>query len=50
MPYALVAQLDRVTDYESVGRRFESCPAHHYQGFADAELFFYPSFYPFKNP
>ena len=23
--YAPVAQLDRVTDYESVGRRFESC-------------------------
>ena len=25
---APVAQLDRVTDYESVGRRFESCRAH----------------------
>ena len=28
--YAPVAQLDRVTDYESVGRGFESLPA--YQG------------------
>ena len=27
--YALVAQLDRVTDYESVGRGFESLPSHH---------------------
>ena len=27
--YALVAQLDRVTDYESVGRGFESLPAYH---------------------
>ena len=26
--YALVAQLDRVTDYESVGRGFESLPSH----------------------
>ena len=26
--YALVAQLDRVTDYESVGRGFESLPAY----------------------
>ena len=26
--YALVAQLDRVTDYESVGRGFESHPSH----------------------
>jgi hypothetical protein len=29
--YAPIAQLDRVTDYESVGRRFESCWAHHSQ-------------------
>ena len=29
MRYALVAQLDRVTDYESVGRGFESLPAYH---------------------
>ena len=28
MRYALVAQLDRVTDYESVGRGFESLPAY----------------------
>ena len=28
-PYALVAQLDRVTGYEPVGRGFESLPAHH---------------------
>ncbi len=27
--YAPVAQLDRVPDFESVGRRFESCRAHH---------------------
>lgn len=26
--YALVAQLDRVTDFESGGRRFDSCQAH----------------------
>jgi hypothetical protein len=26
---APVAQLDRVPDFESVGRRFESCRAHH---------------------
>ena len=26
--HAPIAQLDRVTDYESVGRRFESCWAH----------------------
>ena len=28
MTYALVAQLDRVTGYEPVGRGFESLPAH----------------------
>ena len=28
MKYAPVAQLDRVTDYESVGRGFESLPAY----------------------
>ena len=27
--FAPIAQLDRVTDYESVGRRFESCWARH---------------------
>ena len=27
--YALVAQLDRATDYESVGREFESLQARH---------------------
>ena len=26
---ALVAQLDRASDYESEGRRFESCRAHY---------------------
>ncbi len=26
--YAPIAQLDRVTDFESGGRRFESCWAH----------------------
>ena len=30
MKYAPVAQLDRVTDYESVGRGFESLPAYHF--------------------
>ena len=30
--YALVAQLDRVTDYESVGRGFESLPAYQKRG------------------
>ena len=30
--YALVAQLDRVTDYESVGRGFESLPAYQKTG------------------
>jgi hypothetical protein len=29
--HAPVAQLDRVTDYESVGRRFEPCLAHHWR-------------------
>ena len=28
--HAPVAQLDRVTDYESGGRRFESCRARHF--------------------
>jgi hypothetical protein len=32
--YAPLAQLDRATDYESVGRRFESSRAHHNQGAA----------------
>ena len=27
-----VAQLDRVTDYESVGLGFESLPGHHIKG------------------
>ncbi len=27
--FALLAQLDRVTDYESVGQGFESLAAHH---------------------
>ena len=27
--YAPVAQLDRAPDFESVGRRFESCRAYH---------------------
>ena len=35
-----VAQLDRVTGYEPVGRRFDPCRAHHYicgfGGMADA--------------
>lgn len=28
--HAPLAQLDRVTGYEPVGRRFESCTAHHF--------------------
>ena len=28
--FALVAQLDRVLDYESSGREFESSPARHF--------------------
>ena len=33
--YAPVAQLDRALDFESIGRRFESCRAYHlYQGFS----------------
>ncbi len=28
-PHDSVAQLDRVTDYESVGLGFESLPGHH---------------------
>ena len=31
--YAPVAQLDRVTDYESVGRGFESLPAYQNIGY-----------------
>ena len=27
--FALVAQLDRVTDSDSVGRRFDPCRVHH---------------------
>ena len=30
--YDSVAQLDRVTDYESVGLGFESLPGHHIKG------------------
>ena len=30
-PFAPVAQLDRVPDYESGGRTFESCQARHLQ-------------------
>ncbi len=29
-PHALVAQLDRVLDYESRGRGFESSPVRHF--------------------
>ncbi len=35
---APVAQLDRVTDYESGGRRFESCRARHFNINADAPV------------
>jgi hypothetical protein len=43
--YAPVAQLDRVSDYESEGRRFESCLVHQkYKTFNSFELkvFFWP--------
>ena len=30
MNNAPVVQLDRIPDFESVGRRFESCRAHHF--------------------
>ena len=33
----LVAQLDRAFDYESKGRRFESCRGHHFRLFANIE-------------
>ena len=32
LPYAPVAQLDRVPGYEPGGRGFESYPAHQFQG------------------
>ena len=32
---ALLAQLDRVTDYESVGQGFESLAAHHKRRIGD---------------
>ena len=41
--HAPVAQLDRVTDYESVGRGFESLPAYQNIGypFRGGRCFFY---------
>ncbi len=36
--YALVAQLDRATDFGSVGCRFDSCRAHHSISKIDALL------------
>jgi hypothetical protein len=35
---APVAQLDRVFDYESKGRRFESCRAHHLRSFSESMM------------
>ena len=34
--YALVAQLDRASDYESEGCRFDSCRAHYFNPFRSA--------------
>ena len=39
--YALVAQLDRVTDYESVGRGFESLPSHQEKPVHNVYWFFF---------
>ena len=39
--YAPVAQLDRVTDYESVGQGFESLPAYQNLESQDSRFFFY---------
>ena len=41
--YALVAQLDRVTDYESVGRGFESLPSHQEKPVHNVYWFFFLS-------
>ena len=46
---APVAQLDRVPDYESVGRMFESCRAHHLR-IKGANTLFAPFFLPFRMP
>ena len=39
--FALVAQLDRVSDYESEGQEFESLRGHHFQLSRFAALFSY---------
>ena len=39
--YAPIAQLDRVTDYESVGRGFESLSAYQKADTRNGYLFFY---------
>ena len=36
--YAPVAQLDRVSDYESEGRGFESLPAHQVKSYIQSNL------------
>ena len=51
--YALVAQLDRVTDYESVGRGFESLPSHQKNAVKSKDfmafLFFWQSLHTFAH-
>ena len=37
--FALLAQLDRVTDYESVGQGFESLAAHQIKGHRKVSFF-----------
>ena len=37
--YAPIAQLDRVTDFESGGRRFESCWARHIKSTSFGSVF-----------
>ena len=45
--FALVAQLDRVTGYEPVGRGFESLPSHQKDTSKDVSFLFYPK--PFSR-
>ena len=39
--FALLAQLDRVTDYESVGQGFESLAAHHKKSYRLSSVAFF---------
>ena len=48
--HAPVAQLDRVTDYESVGRGFESLPEYQkMENILRCSPFFYAFFHPFPG-